>query len=120
MVERRDPSHSGWELRYGGTLAQPFDPAAVVISHRTGRLYHRLDWKEKEEEKGAGVVRPRFGLLRSSVGLALSDKIEYEWEGEAAVLEWPGPTEGQTRRLPIKALPPDEEPVWGLPPMPDD
>lgn len=110
LVERRDPGHSGWELRYGGALAQPFDPASVFISPRTGRLYHALG--------GAGT-RPRFGLLRSHVGLLLMDRIHYE--EEAPLIEWPGKAEGDTLRFPIRPLPEEEEPVWGLPPpMPQE
>jgi hypothetical protein len=101
---------------YGGTLRQPFDPGAVFISPRTGRLYHALAWEEKG--KGAGA-RPQFGLLRSHLGLVLMDKIQYE--GEAPLIEWPAKEGGkETRRFPIRPLPEEEEPVWGLPPMPHE
>lgn len=117
---------SGWELRYGGALARPFDPAAIYISPRTGRLYHALEEKAAAAAtttKGRGVGGtprpPRFGLLRSHVGLLLMDRIHYE--GEAPVMEWPDKREGETLlRFPIRPLPEAEEPVWGLPPMPHE
>lgn len=101
-------SFGKWELRYAGTLRQAFDPAAIRISHRTGRLYHLLD-QGKKKGKGAG---PAFGLLRSHVGLLLMDRIHYD--GEAPLIEW------SESRIPIPPLPTEEEPLWGLPPTPHD
>ena len=110
---------AGWELRYGGALARPFDPAAMYISPRTGRLYHALEERAAAATtKGRGVGGtprpPRFGLLRSHVALLLMNHIHYD-EGEAPVMEWPDKGE-----FPIRPLPEEEEPVWGLPPMPHE
>lgn len=109
LLAENDPTHSGWELLYGGTLRQPFDPSAVFISPRTGRLYHTLAWGGAGRGKES---RPRFGLLRSHLGLVLMDHIHYE--GVEPLIEW------GTRRYPIRPLPEQEEPVWGLPPMPHE
>lgn len=41
------------------------------------------------------------------------DKIHYD-DGEVPLIEWGG------QRFPIRPLPMEEEPLWGLPPMAHD
>ena len=127
-------------------MVQPFDPASVYISMRTGRLYHPLTTlpspsptpvrrQQKEEEQGeekgdeskytalslSPPVLPKYGLLRSHVGLLLSDAITHthththtQGEGgeeeEMLVIGWKGV------KYPVRELPVEEEPLWGLPP----
>jgi len=54
----------GDELVFAGTLRQPFHPASLAISAKTGRLYHELF-------NGMGG----FGLIRSALAVTLSQQI---------------------------------------------
>ena len=94
-------SLQGGALRWAGTLACGFDPSALRVSRHTGRLYHALP-----AARAAGPPRApgmRFGLLRSSVAVALSSRLSVD-AGGAYVID------GSRR---IEALAEEEEPVWG-------
>lgn len=62
---------SNFQLHFGATLRQTFDPSCLAISRRTGRLYHQLvgDVTRLHKETGG------FGLIKSSVAVTLSDRI---------------------------------------------
>ena len=96
------------QLIYGGDLVQAFDPSAMRLSLRSGRLYHPLPPTHPPTP-----MRPRFGLLRSHLGLLLADRmvhVEEEEEEEGLMLVW-GEEEGRYR---VRPLPEEEEPVWGM------
>jgi hypothetical protein len=73
------------ELLYAGTMMQPFEERHLAISEETGRLYHRLTGENvlaRDKAKSKGVAastqesKDEFGLIRSSVAVTLSDRIE--------------------------------------------
>lgn len=66
-------------------MVQPFEEKYLAISEETGRLYHRLTGdnvlaRDKQKSKLAAntqhEAKDEFGLIRSSVAIALSDRIE--------------------------------------------
>jgi hypothetical protein len=72
-------------LMYAGTMVQPFEEKYLAISEETGRLYHRLTGenvlaRDKAKSKVVATSRQEakeeFGLIRSSVAVALSDRID--------------------------------------------
>jgi hypothetical protein len=76
-------SLQGDELSYAGTMVQPFKEKHLAISEETGRLYHRLTGenvlardKAKSKVVATQKTKGEFGLIRSSVAVALSDRIE--------------------------------------------
>lgn len=95
-----DLSHDN-ELIYGGTLKVTFDPSKVLVSPRTGRLYHPHSNDD-------------VGLIRSQIGVRLSEwlSITEEQDGrEIMKFQW-GPEVHQ-----VGTLPSSKEPVYGLPSM---
>jgi len=126
-------------LVYAGNLQQEFDPSSVYISSRSGRLYHPLnttkkrrlaaaaaagrEGREGERDGGRGGGRPRFGLVRSHVGLLLSDRLVHTEEDEGGlVLMWgrvggkEDRNDGEEEGFIVRMLPEEDEPVWGMPP----
>jgi hypothetical protein len=66
-------------------MVQPFEEKYLAISEETGRLYHRLTGenvlaRDKTKSKVVATSRQEakeeFGLIRSSVAVALSDRID--------------------------------------------
>ncbi|GLD94190.1 hypothetical protein PINS_up002801 [Pythium insidiosum] len=88
---RRDEKSEQWQFVFGGgELSIPFDPAALLISESTGRLYHRFVNKHFVD----GDIES-IGLVRSQVAVELGKSIhlhddqdqtgsvgEFEWEGK--------------------------------------
>ena len=146
LAAKEGGREGGRALVYAGNLRQEFDPSSVFISPRSGRLYHPLT----NQRKGGGTAataaaaaaaggggggreggreggRPRFGLLRSHVGLLLSDRLVHvEGDGDELVLMWGreggregggegGREEEEEEGFLIRALPEEEEPIWGMP-----
>jgi hypothetical protein len=74
------------ELLYAGTMVQIFEEKHLAISEETGRLYHKLtgenvlarDKKAKSKVVATSTqeAKDEFGLIRSSVAVTLSDRIE--------------------------------------------
>lgn len=96
-----DLSHDN-KLIYGGTLTVTFDPSKVLVSPRTGRLYHPYS---KDE----------VGLIRSQIGVRLSEGlsfIEKEGGNEMMTFQWGAKVHE------IGTLPSSKEPVYGLPSLP--
>lgn len=68
-------------LTYGGNLTQSFQHSDLAICKNTGRLYHKLPArfrdraKREESNKNVTCTALEYGLLRSSVAIALSDII---------------------------------------------
>jgi len=65
------------QLLFGGNLTQPMDYTRIVVSFKTGRLYHELtehSLQPRGEKEAANHVID-YGLIRSSVAVALSDQI---------------------------------------------
>jgi Domain of unknown function (DUF4505) len=66
-------------LLYGGNLEQEFDSKHLAISSTTGRLYHQFFPAKKKKGKKTidrtGGYKMAYGLIRSSVAVALSEKI---------------------------------------------
>jgi hypothetical protein len=62
---------SNFQLHFGASLRQIFDPSCLAISRRTGRLYHQLvgDVTRLHKETGG------YGLIKSSVAVTLSDRM---------------------------------------------
>ena len=66
-------SHDDTTLTYAGTMTQPLDYSKLAVSKKTGRLYHQLNIE-------SGIRKSRrtaseYGLIRSSVAVALSERI---------------------------------------------
>eukprot|EP00980_Cylindrotheca_fusiformis_P004995 scaffold1062_cov130-Cylindrotheca_fusiformis.AAC.1 len=62
--------NNGDVLVYGGSLTQPFDESRLAVSKNSGRLYHELAHPLKGNKRGSD-----FGLLRSSIVIALADRL---------------------------------------------
>jgi Domain of unknown function (DUF4505) len=105
-------------LLFGGNLIEPFrEVDGVAISEKTGRLYHRLTQHAlNQDSETSGKA---FGLIRSSVAVALSDRI-------VPVEEEPGKSGGSHACIglemnnggivPIRLLPDTAEPgLWAMP-----
>lgn len=90
----------GADLVYAGTRRVPFEPSALRISRRSHRLYHSLP--------GSKAGAPRFGLLRSQLGLVLSDRLAVEDDDSVSY-------DVGSSRVPVEPLPEEEEPLWGMP-----
>ena len=104
-------------LLFGGDLAEPFDgEGGLAISRVNGRLYHKLTTQSLESDHRVGYQSQEFGLIRSSVAVALSDRI-VPMDGDSVVEEHSGLIfETHGKRVPIPWLPDSAEPgPWGLP-----
>lgn len=79
-------SDSGMVLGYGGTLTQSFSPSKLVISKRNGKIYHTLDnhkYLSPTADRSSMVQHGKqhsYGLLSSSVAVALSDYLVDGWQ----------------------------------------
>jgi hypothetical protein len=113
-------------LVFGGssTLVQPFDEVAgIAISEQTGKLYHQLTTHSLQHPTRAIVdsaSRQEYGLIRSSVAVALSEQIVVMNENEATYRQSKThsglgfATSGEL--LPIPWLPAHAEPgSWAMP-----
>jgi hypothetical protein len=95
-------------MLYGGNLEHAFDSTQLAISSTTGRLYHRFIPKKYMTNNQGTEQLMSYGLIRSTVAVALSEKISVG-EGSAFVYN---------EEHEIDCLPPENEPgVWA---MPDD
>jgi Domain of unknown function (DUF4505) len=105
----------GGDLLYGGNLVQPFDSSRLAISQETGRLYHQIilpdGYDDQTHKKNTReMLKLGFGLIRSSLAVSLSEKIQYG-NSERAKFRYNGDFE-------IDWLASANEPgSWG---MPDD
>lgn len=96
------------ELVYAGTKSQPFDEQHLAISQETGRLYHRLLSK--------GTLYGDYGLIRSSVAVELSERIEACDEEDIGSVSGFGILTESSGVLAIPWLPQDAEPgLWSMP-----
>jgi len=124
---RNSSSCNSKELCFGGTLTQPFLPAMLVISKRTGRLYHYLSaLNEFPTPLHKPGKRQEYGLLKSSLAVTLSEHL----------VDGTGPSGAQTEdtysgmdyicmetgeRFPIRRLADnDESGPWSLSFQPND
>ena len=90
-------------LIYGGTLEQSFDPSMLAVSLKSGRLYHKLS------SGNPGCKASNYGLIKSSVAVTLSDRIQPMEDGSLAY-------ENRERRIRIRELSDEDSPgAWGLP-----
>jgi hypothetical protein len=104
------------DLIYAGNLTLPFEHSQLALSEKTGRLYHQLyDPKEviNTKQSSSGLTTLGYGLVRSTVAVALSERIlpgPGEMEEENMLFLTPeGP-------VPIQCLPHYAEPgAWVLP-----
>lgn len=103
----------GNDLHFGGSLIRPFNASYLAVSLKTGRLYHKVE-KENKAGRSEKVSQDEYGLIRSSVAVALS---EYIHPGNCDDSEISGLNfcnEGASTQ--IKALPQSSEPgEWALP-----
>ena len=105
------------ELVYGGSLVQPLDYSLLRVSRTTGRLYHQLVSSHSTNRTQKTALHdqtsdPNFGLIRSSVAVSLSEKIDDSSDDEDDRMEIITPN-GQ---CPLHWLPADAEPgSWALP-----
>jgi Domain of unknown function (DUF4505) len=107
--------NEGKTLVYAGTMTQPLDYSRLAASKTTGRLYHQLI-----SIGGTNVARtalhessaaPEYGLMRSSVAVALSERIVHGHSdgGNLLILTPQG-------HHPLPWLPEVAEPgAWALP-----
>lgn len=106
---------------YGGrSLVEPFDEhCSVAISKPTGRLYHKLTslslqppGKESQDD-----VRSEYGLVRSSVAVALSERIVTDISHPTDTLSGLGfESSVDEMVVPIPWLPVHAEPgPWAMP-----
>jgi hypothetical protein len=110
------------ELSYAGTMVQPFDEKHLAISEETGRLYHRLTGenvlardKAKSKVVATQDIKDEFGLIRSSVAVALSDRIEVLDGNDADGSSGMGIVT-ESGLLSIPWLPDEAEPgAWAMP-----
>jgi len=94
------------DLVFGGTLTQPFDCSRLAMSKKTGKIYHQLRFPLNH---GSGED---FGLLRSTVAIALSDNITPADSDEDP---WTI-TRGDGEQVGIQWLPEHSEPgSWAMP-----
>ncbi len=110
----------GKDLYFGGTLSTPFQPSMLAISAKTGHLYHKIESKPYVQMDAAAIVE--YGLIRSSVVVALSDRIHpREFDSMARGsndLFFSG--EGEEEVL-INILPTASEPgEWAIPRIEDE
>jgi Domain of unknown function (DUF4505) len=96
-------------LLFGGNLEHAFDPTQLAISSTTGRMYHRFTSKNKNITNSQGREQSlSYGLIRSSIAVALSEKIGFGEESSFIYND----------EYKIEWLPQENEPgVWA---MPDD
>jgi hypothetical protein len=115
-------SLQGDELSYAGTMVQPFEEKHLAISEETGRLYHRLTGenvlardKAKSKVEATQEAKDEFGLIRSSVAVALSDRIEVLDGGDLDGSSGMG-IMTESGLLSIPWLPGEAEPgAWAMP-----
>jgi hypothetical protein len=62
-------------MMYGGNLEHAFDSTKLAISSTTGRLYHRFVTMNDMTTNQGREQSMSYGLIRSSVVVALSEKI---------------------------------------------
>lgn len=105
------------QLIFGGSLSIAFDASQLAISKDTGKLYHRLDTPsevspEKKNNRNMEELRKLgFGLIRSSVAVALSDRIQLGASDDDHFLFCDDEKETE-----IDWLPPQFEPgSWAMP-----
>jgi hypothetical protein len=108
------------KLWYGGSLCQSFDPRRLALSKRTGRLYHELvnDSGTHLHSKEASFEHPNFGLIKSTVAVALSDQIVPGSLGDGGNEEFSGMDfmVDEKLRYPIRCLPEYAElGPWAMP-----
>ena len=110
-------------LLYGGNLKQNFDSSRLAVSSRTGRLYHELDGYSKgqpssSDEEESDDIFLKYGLIRSSVAVALSENIHPGDDGEVGDdCNWIYTSTSGSSKL-IYWLPNGAEPgesAWALP-----
>jgi Domain of unknown function (DUF4505) len=90
-------------LYFGGSLKQAFRPIDLAVSLPTGRLYHRV-------ESNHTATASEYGLIRSSVAVALSEQIHAADENDT---ELTFVADGEVSQIQI--LPANLEPGhWGL------
>ncbi|BGP52900.1 hypothetical protein JCM8202v2_000457 [Rhodotorula sphaerocarpa] len=76
----------GQDLRYGGTLTRPFDPASLRVDASTGYLFHPSPVGRRTKRSRVGP----FSLLRSSLVLEnFADSLELDDHGGGS-LEFDG------------------------------
>lgn len=131
-------------LAFGGTLTQPFHPKKLVMSKRTGRLYHELsttcyhgtanasmedetdgsssDYSDGKDTKSKGPTLlhdlpvPEYGLIRSSVAVALSENIVFCSNRDATSSHSDMNFVSSIDQYPIPWLPEHAEPgPWSMP-----
>ena len=97
-------------LQHAGTLTTPFSPHALAVSSTSGRLYHGL------EDRHRGTQY--YGLIRSSVAVQLSERLDVNEEDGRWVYSTPArtsDTDGDHNVL-LPWLPIEHEPgPWGMP-----
>jgi hypothetical protein len=110
------------ELSYAGCMVQSFEEKHLAISEETGRLYHRLTGenvlardKAKNKVVATQEAKDEFGLIRSSVAVALSDRIEVLDEDDSDGSSGMGIVT-ESGLLSIPWLPEGAEPgAWAMP-----
>mmetsp|Transcript_5319 Transcript_5319/g.9230 ORF Transcript_5319/g.9230 Transcript_5319/m.9230 type:complete len:273 (-) Transcript_5319:84-902(-) len=110
------------ELVFGASLVQPFQPHQLAISQRTGRLYHKLHHSlpsstHLEKQRNKNNLPSYFGLIRSSVAVTLSERMEADPKAdETASSGMTYVDKDKDHMYPIPWLPSDAEPgSWAMP-----
>lgn len=104
----------GNELFFGGNLKQSFESSRLAISSVTGRLYHEIPGNGNathKESKGPATLG--YGLIRSSVAVALSEHI-HPTDNQDGSVHFEFLTETEQHQIPW--LPLEDEPgLWAFP-----
>jgi len=125
-LNENDSQKSCFKLEFGGTLTQLFMPEKLAVSKRTGRLYHELFMDQVGERKNKKYYatelqksnqHKEFGLIKSSLAVALSDSFVHDDRDEATEYSGLNFIASDTdEKYPIRWLPGDCEPgSWSLP-----
>ena len=63
-------------LFYGGSLAVPFESDRLAVSKNSGKFYYRISDGHTNESRSGGITKKmEYGLISTSIGVALSNKI---------------------------------------------
>lgn len=95
-------------LIFGGALTQPFDPSLLAVSATTGRIFHQLTVHDRIAGKKIKTEvyqhkTPHFGLIKSSIAIALSENLHFQNDTEKLEFVDEG------RKYAIPCLPEDQE-----------
>lgn len=117
LQKNHDDNLNEWRLCHSGTMSQSFQYDQLAISRKSNRMYHKLMDKQNIDDN-------KFGLLKSTIAIALSDMIlpSSDTDDNNDLVNgtlhsgYDFVCHKSRRRSPIMTLPDCEEPgPWSLP-----